>query len=435
MSNIQLWEGPNGISLPKKVTKPSEVVPFAHYLSEKQKTKIVAAFEIDAYDMAAEYAWKKAMVKLKETIATLGMKFVGEMLQRTDITESSSVENVLTDHSAIQLAEQLGVIGNTAALKLRQGNELITHFFSKDTAEEIDYNDAFTIVKSSIQYILGEQDISIAIEFSKFRDRVLSETLKSSDQQVLQLIGSPLFYIRTVNTILLSSIKSDIGAKQEHALANFNMLIEEIWDEIGEIDKWNIGSAYRDVTAAGNHIAAQGLKNALLKVSGFDYVPENLRSLTFKNTAKELLETHFAYNNFYNEPSVVKKLASLGTTIPRPALIDCIQAYLAVYLGNSYGTSTKAAEIAEEQLADIPKDRWLYYFSKVLINDEVILLKFNTTRQKTRFKDFLKANSLDSFTDLPKEVQFLYDSLLKGNFNKVTDLANTLYFNIKQKKK
>jgi hypothetical protein len=65
---------------------------------------------------------------------------------------------------------------------------------------------------------------------------------------------------------LLTSIKNDIGAKLEHALGNLNMLIEAIWPNLGEIDRWNIGTAYRDVTASGNTIAASGIKNALLRL-------------------------------------------------------------------------------------------------------------------------------------------------------------------------
>lgn len=149
--------------------------------------------------------------------------------------------------------------------------------------------------------------------------------------------------------------------------------------------------------AAGNSIAASGLKNALLKVGGFDYVPENLRSVTFKNAAKELLQVHFEFNNFYNEPAAIRKLADLGSTIPAPALIECMQAYLAVYLGNIYGVSTTAAGIAEEELGKITKDRWLYYFSKVIQNDEIVLYKVNTERQVTRFKSLLDNNDLTDF--------------------------------------
>lgn len=383
--------------------------------------------------MAAEYAWKKAMVKLKETIATLGVKFIGEMLNREDIDEYSTIDTALTDFTTIQLAEQLGVIGTTASLKLKQANELITHYFSKDATEEIDNISAIHIIKSSIQYILGEADISIAIEFSQFRERLLSETLSLKDPQVDQLINSPLFYLRTVMSILLASVKNDKGAKLEHSLSNLNLLIESIWKHLGENDKWNIGTAYRDVTAAGNTTASSGIKNALLKVGGFDFVPENLRSVTFKKAAAVVLETHYEFNNFYNEPSVVRKLASLGSTIPAPALIDCFQAYLAVYLGNGYGVSTIAADIAYEKLSEISKERWYYYFEKVIQDDEIVLSKIFGTRRIERFRNLLIANYYNDFQDLPRDNQQLYESIIENKTLKAQGISQTLYNRIKKK--
>jgi len=431
MNEIQIWQGPNGLKLPPALKDASEIVPYANYLTVKQKSQIIAAFQIEAFDMAAEYAWKKSMVKLKETIATLGMKFIGEMIGRDDFDDTTTIDTVITDHTAIQLAEQLGVIGSTAALRLRQSNELITHYFSKNSEEQLDYATAFTIVKSSVQYILGEHDISIAIEFSKFRERLLNETLKIDDAQVEQLINSPLFYLRTVITILLSSVRNDIGAKLEHSLANTNLLIPNIWDKLGENDKWHIGTAYRDVTAAGNTIAASGIKNALLKVNGFDFVPENLRSVTFIKTAKQVIETHFEFNNFYNEPAIVKKLSNLGSTIPAPALIECIQAYLAVYLGNSYGVSINAAPIAYQELSKLTRERWYYYFKKVIHTDDVILSKSNAN-QISRFSKLLNDNKLNDFDSLPKKNQFLYSAIVANNARKANSVSEEMYQSIKK---
>ena len=411
MSELQIWQGPNGITFPPSVKDANDIMPYANHLTLQQQKQIIAAFQFEAYDMASEYTWKKSMIKLKETLSTLGMKFIGEMIGRDDFDETTSIDSEITDFTAIKLAEQLGVIGTTAALRLKQSNELISHYFSKNADEELDYVTAFSIVKSSVQYILGEQDISSAVEFSQFRQRILNETLKRDDLQLEQIINSPLFYLRTVLTILLSSIKDDIGAKLEHSIANLNLTLPLIWVKLGENDKWNIGTAYRDVTAAGNSIAASGLKNALLKVNGFDYVPENLRSSTFIKTAKQVIETHYSTNNFYNEPAVVKKLSGLGSTIPAPALVECIQAYLAVYLGNSYGVSYRAAEIAYEELTKLTKERWYYYFEKVVQTDEIILSKSNGS-QISRFSHLLNQNGFNDFESLPKENQALYNAII-----------------------
>lgn len=431
MNKIQIWQGTNGIELPTTIKKASEVVPYASSLTPKQQNQIIAAFKIEAYDMAAEYTWKKAMVKLKETIATLGMKFVGEMIGREDFDDTTAIETEITDFTAIQIAEQLGVIGNTAALKLRQSNESITHYLSKNAEEELDFITAFSIVKSSIQYVLGEHDINIALEFSKFRDRLLNETLKINDHQIEQLINSPIFYLRTVITILLSSARNDVGVKLENSLANLNLIIPSIWEKLSESDKWNLGTAYRDVTASGNSLAISGIKNALLKVNGFDYVPENLRSVTFIKTAKQLIETHFSFNNFYNEPAVVNKLSNLGSTIPSPALIECFQAYLAVYLGNKYGISKEAAPIAEKELSNISKERWQYYFEKVIHNDDIVLSKTNEQQIK-RFSDLLNLNGFNNFKSLPKKNQDLYEAIIQNNYTKARKISYELSLRLKQ---
>ena len=431
MTEIQIWQGPDGLTFPPSVKDANDILPYANHLTLKQKNQIIAAFQFEAYDMASEYTWKKSMIKLKDTLSTLGMKFIGEMIGRDDFDETTSVDSEITDHTAIQLAEQLGVIGSTAALRLRQSNELISHYFSKEAEEQLDYATAFSIVKSSVQYILAEQNISIAIEFSNFRQRLLNETLKKDDLQLDQIINSPLFYLRTVMTILLSSIKNDIGAKLEHSMANLNLVLPSIWERLGENDKWNVGTAYRDVTAAGNTIAASGLKNALLKVNGFDFVPENLRSVTFIKTASQVIDTHYSNNNFYNEPAIVKKLSGLGSTIPAPALIECIQAYLAVYLGNSYGTSWDAASIAETELSNLTRERWYYYFEKVIHTDEIVLSKSNS-EQIARFSKLLNNIGFADFESLPKDNQFLYSAIVKNKYNKANSICRSLLNRIKK---
>jgi hypothetical protein len=431
MSNIQLWSGPSGITISNSAKEPREIIHYATHLSPRQQLDIVRAFEAEAYEMAAEYTWKKAMVKLKDTLSTLGLKFIGEMLGRSDIQENLPIESILTDYNAIQLAEQLGVVGNTAALRLKQSNELITHFFSKNTDEELNYNDALGIVRTSVQYILGEGEISVAIEFSDFRNRLLSSTIKQEDQSIDQLVNSPLFYIRTVLTVILTAAREESGAKLEHALGNLNMMISRIWDKISESDRWSIGEAYRDVVASGNQATASGLKKALSKVRGFDYVPESLRSTTFKNLAKEVIDIHYSYDNFYNEPAVVKKLAALGSVIPVPALAECMQAYLAVFLGNRYGVSHKALEIAKEQLSIITKDRWKYYFDKIIQNDEIVLSKFETIEQVKRFRILLIDNRLDDFEGFSKPVSDLYKAILSGNLAKSKAASEVLYSKMK----
>lgn len=433
-----VWTGPSGTALPASCSDPQDIVLYANGLNEKQKKDIARAFEHGAYDMGAEYTWRRAMVRLKSTLKTLGMGFIGEMLNDDDIDEYSNIDIVLNDYSAINLAEQLGAINSTGALKLRHALEVISHFQSDEAEknnEELSKIDAASLVGSCVRYVLGETDISIAIEFSELRNRLFSETLSLADPQIQQLLDSPQFYIKTVVSVLLSGIKNEQGAAQEHAVGNLGVLIHSIWNHIPEKDKWQIGNAYRDATAAGDISAAKGLKNALLKVKGFDYVPENLRSSTFRKAAKSLIDAHFAMNNFYTEAPLVASLSKLGSSIPAPAFIECVQAYLCVYLGNSYGVSHEAFPIAKAELLKIPEDRWRYYFDKVIASDEIILAKLLSDKPRNKFSTLIQGhlNFLVGSESLNTEVLKLVKALNDGNDGRVGTIARKLYDKIRGK--
>ena len=204
-----------------------------------------------------------------------------------------------------------------------------------------------------------------------------------------------------------------------------------IWDNLADKDRWNVGETYRDVVAEGNSKSSNGMKKALLKVKGFDFVPETLRSTTFKRAAKAVIDTHFAFNNFYNEPSVVSSLANLGSIIPTPALQECMDAYLLVYLGNYYGISDRGASLAEKELKSIASDRWHYFFDRIISKDETLLSNLWVERQINRFADLLEITGNNNFNDIQStSAQSLYNAIISRNykiFNQVrNDILNTI---------
>lgn len=422
------WEASVQNGIPTDVNDVNDIVVYGNKnLTSKQQTQIVGAYKMGAYDMAAEYAWKKAIIKLRSSLADLGMDFISEFVQRDDVDEYTPIENVLTERATIDLAERLGVINSTGALHLRQAQELVNHYLSANSEEEMSSIDCLSVIRTSVEYILSEDNVKVAVAFSVFRQRLLNEDLKLKDNDVAQIINSPLFYIRTVMSILLSAIKRSKPIVQEHALVNMTTLLPEIWNKLSSSDKWMIGETYRDVVASGDVAATKGMKIALSKVGGFDFVPETLRSSTFKELARKLIDVHDSFNNFYNETSVVKALANLGTRIPEPAFLVCIEAYLLVYLGNYYGFSNGAAPIAEEELKKISKERWYAYFLKYIHTDDRILCNLETKKQVSRMKELLDNIGITDLTDLPKDNQKLFDAIMKNDSERVKNIANAMY--------
>jgi len=408
------WRGPEGISIPASVSSVTDVVRYAAQLSTSEQTKIVQAFDFNSYDMASEFVWRRTMSKLKNTLSSLGMAFIGEMLNREDINDLSPIETVLTDYDAIRLAESLGVISQTGAMKLRHAFESIVHFSNPKTTDELDCIEALSIIKNSVQFVLGDESTYVPLDFKQIRDRLTSVPIDLTDPQVQQLISSPTFYISTALRVILSAIKMFDDARLENTLANLNSILPFIWERVTEEDRFLVGRTYAQVSSIGKTTAIAGLKNALIKVKGFDYVPENLRSGTYNKIAQAVIDAHFSFSNYYAEPAPTRRLSQLGTSIPRSALPKCIQALLCVYLGNRYGFSFEAAPIAEAQLKSITQDRWQYYFDKVLHSDEIILYKLLDNNPRQRFYQLLDSMGLCSIIPQHPLVNKLFHAACTG---------------------
>lgn len=415
-----LWKIDSKDVIPANVMDVKSIVPYSNptNLTEQQQNNIIAAFNSHAYDMAAEYVWKKAITNLREHILELGEEFVGELIQRPEVGTKVSMESVLTDYNVIVIAEQLGMISHAGALDLRQAFETIQFYFSSQAAKEEAVLDALkvtTIIKSCVTNILSQPNMEIAVDFSNFRNRLFDENIPAKDPQLVQLVNSSLFIVRTVTTILASSIKTKDGAVQEHILNNFKVILPLIWDKISSDDKWRIGALYKDVVSDGDMKSAVMIKSALSLVGGFDFVPENIRSNTFIEIAQKLIDVHYEYDNFYKEPRVIKELASLGTIFPKPAMARCIKALLLVYMGNGYGRSVAAVPIAEEQLNQVSNDDWVDFLENVLPFDEQIIGALcSWGNQRDYFMQIIKRNSLEDVELENKNSNKLYQYILNG---------------------
>ena len=401
MSNTELvvWQNIALPTIPKEVSKIEDLVTYGVQLQIKDKKQIVSAFNNEAYEMVSTYTWTKAITSLKNQLSKMGVSFIAEMLDRPDINEHTDIQQAISEFEAIRLAEEFGVISGTAAFRLKKAMETVTHFnqpeLEEDEENEMTQDEARTIVRTCIQGILGYNKIEAAIDFKIFRIDLEEQTLNDDNPYILKLIQSPYFFHRTVIRILLSIVKTSNGAQLENALANSNLIIPMLWGNLQHPEKWQIGRTYSELFINGQTIAASGLKRVLLKVKGFDFVPEDLRSSSFIKAANEILAAHEGMNNFYNEPKPVSTLYNMGSVIPTPAFPICITAILCVKLGNNYGVSIAAQGIVNEMLKNVSQDRWVYFFKECLQYNDRLLYKLMNDSTLERWLELFPEKLID----------------------------------------
>lgn len=419
MSEITLWDPKRAVTIPPDATSAKDIAPYARQLTAREKDQIIRAMEAGNYEMGSLFLWQKTMTGLKKQLSSLGMDFVGELLDRPDITEDSAAGQVLTDHNALRLAEELGMFSSTQAMRLRTALQVVTHFSEAMSEEEEEEDrqmmpeEAIQCLRTCIQSVLGHERLEGALEFIKFRKDLEERTFDEEDAEIASLLSSPYFFQRTTLRVLMAMAKTAQGAQLEHVLANTNVIVPVLWDGLRKPDRWLVGRAYAEVHSEGRSTAASGLRKTLLTVRGFDYVPEDLRSKTFLSAAAELQNVHFALNNFHNEPAAVRKLETLGTTIPTPALAQCMTAVLCVRLGNFWGASWAAQPTAERILSGLSRQRWGYYLNECLPGDEVILGKLMEEKCATRWNELVAEAKLSDIEVTDRRVSLLVTA--KGN--------------------
>ena len=349
-TEITLWNPQEPVIIPATIREPRDIALYAKQLTKREIYQVVSAFESGSYEMGAMFLWARTMAALKKQLASLGMEFIGELLERGDITEDSAPTQVLTDYESVYLAEELGMFTSIQAMRFRRTLEMMAYFSEppiegEDEEErEMMPEEAIQCLRVCIQNVLGHERLEGAIEFSHFRKALEEKHFTEDDPEIKSLLASSYFFKRTALRVLLALAKTEAGAQLEHILANSLLIIPALWRKLLKSDRWLVGRAYTDVHSEGRKSAASGLRKVLLKVHGFDYVPEDLRSRTFIEAAAHLKGVHFDLNNFYNEPVAIKALASLGTTIPVPAISTCVTSILCVRLGNQYGISYRARQ-------------------------------------------------------------------------------------------
>lgn len=432
-SEMILWSPQSSVKLPSTLKTPNEIAQYAKQLTKRELNQVVTAFDAGNYEMGSLFLWSKTMAGLKKQLSSLGMDFIGEMLDRPDISSKSAATEVLTDYEAVKLAEELGMFTPTQSMRLRRVLEMVSHFSSSPEEEEDEEDremmpeEAMQCLRICIQSVLGHERLEGAIEFARFRKEIEEKSFSAEDDEIQSLLTSPYFFQRTTLRVLLSLSKTSEGAQLENTLTNLLLIVPLLWKGLLKSDRWLVGRAYAEVHSDGKKTSASGLRRTLLKVKGFDYVPEDLRSRAFLNAATNLQNVHFARDNYYNEPAAVRALASLGSVIPIPAVSQCITAILCVRLGRPWGISWSAQETAKNLLESINESRWKYYLDECLPGDEVILSKLQDTQIADRWCEVVDENNLDEVHLDKKGSRNLVSNAVDDNIQKVTNTARNIY--------
>lgn len=429
---VSLWTPPTGIVVPDTESNAVAIAGKARQLRERERTQVSDNLDAGNYEVATTFVWTRTMALLKKQLGSLGHEFIGELLQRPDFDEYTEISAAVSDGEAISLARDLGMLTALQTTRLLHSQAIVSHFAgmdgdpSDDESEVMTKEEAIACLRVCVQGVLGHERVTAAEDFKIFRARLSGETFGADAPEIQKLKSSPYFFVRTAVGILLTALRTENGAPLEHAGRNAQVIIPSLWEMLKAPERWQIGQTYAQQFSEGRRDSVRTLHAILVAVGGFDYVPENLRSNTFVQVASSVIAAHQGVNNFYHEAAPMKELASLGTSIPGPALAACFTAALCVKLGNFYGTAWAAQEYANQVIGGFSKDRWQFYLNERLPSDRLILAKLQEDRPASRWIELIQGVDLDPTTLTDQKVLALIKASKAGDKGRLSNISSDL---------
>lgn len=399
-------------------------------LTHKEQIKIIQTFKAEMYDMSAEYVWMRTINILREKLSVFGDDFIADMIGGNSF---ESIKDISED-SIIDLAADIGYINQAARIQFKQISELLYYYQSRQARErdheELRKAQAANIISNCILYGLKCDSEDTFVPYANMRKDLQTIIIKAGSEVLDTLNCSPYFYIRTIARTMLNLAGDRDNPSLDIVLENLKIVLITVWERLEDIDRWPIGIAYSQAVSAGNSLLTKALRSILNTIKGFDYVPESTKSDAYRKTAKLLLEKHKGYDNFYNEPTVAKMLANMGSSIPKAALIDCLTAVLICKMGNNYGVSSAAEKDLDEILSTITTENWAYFFNNLKANTELLYELAYVDRNGEVLDIWMNIASIYTFDILilkEKEVSELLQASIGYNKKRVKALAIKMY--------
>lgn len=400
-------------------------------LNEMEQKAVEVNFNSQLYIVASEIIWRRTIDILRGRLSFFGEEFIGDMLGY----DKPIMADSLTDQEAISLNCDVGFIKQNEKMELLHHSEQIKQYTSRQyqmiDKTTINKNQAAALISDCIQYVLADMTECSTLEFNNIRERIKTELFTEETDIVKSLMQGQYFAKRTILRSLINLSKTDKEEEKQFVYQNMSIIVPLIWSDLAEADKYSFGMAYAEISSTEKKDYINVVKKILYNVHGFDYVPENLKSNSFKAAARKLISVHNGLNNFYNEPLSAKLLSSMGTMIPDPAVHDCLNAVLICVTGNAYGISLEAQEYLQIILNGMTLTKWELYLKDLPRNVELLaqLAFVNGTNDPVpRWCEEVKKRNLNQMNFINSWIKDFLEKSARSEYESVRNMAKQQYY-------
>lgn len=384
------------------------------------------ALSVGLTDAAINYFWNLTIYDLYRKIIAYGIDYFStainwEGAKLKDIEDLREVK----DYQILSGAFSLGIISNEAHFYLQQCREIRNNFSTAHyPIGELDLMETCNFIKNCIKYGLTHDLPAPGLQIKELLERLAKEKLHNGEE-IIEMINGQAQRIKgpIMHSLFSKFIRQDCDANTKH---NIKLIAPVLWKDVADDVRSTIAQKYASLKEMKDSNTEKEALAFLELVGGVSYIPETYKHILFKKAAVSLIDAHFGWDNFYNEPGYAKDLAMLGMDVPPTALRIYVKAILLSYIGNLYGISDAAQKYDEKMLCNLSQSGIICLFS-ILDNDPQVLSEL---AHRNPVKRLIKLIALLSDKTIQPENKAMFEFIQNGKENDIYKHFNKKYFEL-----
>lgn len=304
--------------------------------------RMCVAIAAGLFDAAINYAWNAAVLKLRQRVREFGINVVSQVISKQ--FSEQDLGN-LQDSELLDLCLRLNLISQEAFKFLDQCRDIRNHFSAAHPPlGALDDSELLAFLNRCTKYALAKTTNPKGVDLAAF-----IRSLKGGPFGTQQL-GEWANRIQSTHAAQRRTIASTIhgifcdpnvsGDARNNCIdvagavaATFD---DETWSELI--------SRHSDYAAHGDGPKQAASRQFFEKLHALARLGDAERHAIVANACNQLMASHLAMNNFYNEPPFAKRLEEITTNmaVPDTAKQGYVETVCACAVGNGYGVSWAA---------------------------------------------------------------------------------------------
>ncbi|MFG3701563.1 hypothetical protein ACGF5C_27180 [Micromonospora sp. NPDC047620] len=316
-------------------------------------SKMIIAGSVGLFDAALNYLWDETVQELRKRVVNFDLQYFYEVAEKSDSRrqELKTEDDLpkLDDQKLLTGCREIGLISEIGFQEL----ELIRYMRNWASAAhpnqaELNGLQLANWLSVCIRHVITLPYDQITAQVKRLLVKVREQRL---DDSTIREITTFFVNLPPVQADPLASglfgRYTDLTTTQD-TLDNIRRLWPELWNRVSEETRYSFGLRLGRFRANGDQDKAALARQLIDLVNGAAYLPTEERFWEIDSTLDELRDAHYAWNNFYNEPPIARRLHELvgmRSDIParlnRKYVLDLVE----VFLTNGNGVAVNADSI------------------------------------------------------------------------------------------